>query len=1522
MEGRLARTRIVGLKYDSGEISTENLEFDFRIPNYLPGHAAYILRNGGGKGVFLQALFQPLEPLADWKDGKNTVNHFFFNQEGRPINYTFHVVQEWFIAANKKVVLGASVEPQISTRDRKTVNSSPIDLKAIYFIKELDVNDDYNIFSLPLWDENKKESTSLSDWKRELGLDEKIYVYTDYEQERYKEHIEEFGFDRNTVSILKAINIGEGSFGSFFDGCTDNMGLFHHLLIPTINDKIEGIDSRNKREVSNISSTFLDTLKIAKELPDLLAMIRSIERINDLIEPLKEKFESGEEVVLNVELWKDKGVELLSLFKQLIEEKRDTLTRLEVEKSTLVNSFNDANWMLRNVDYVELCNEKEEIDNEYEHLEAEKKNSDLSLIAGRKKKDNTTIDLELKRISSMNDNLEDLKKSYEALSQSKDMKEAKKEIQLIREFFTSQWDSIFAKWNEEVNRKYRMDLAHKEEINRLEKELVEEREAFSEVNYLVRKLGEQLADFQKTIDQAKGQYGEDVEYVVDELVSELKQEEKIAIGALDLVKEKEEQTTEKILSHKLDISKMEKEVEIISEVLRDTNLLYEDVEVSEETVLACVSSILKKHYSTDVDRTDFLEMSEELQKKLVNLKEQQRIELKQKWIVQEDVFLLEAGDKNNCYIPNSDLVRVRKLLEAHKVECMYGTEFINSLSGQEKDSELRQNPALRYSLVVLDDKFEKLNFSYIEKELIRNYVVLIDKATISTRSITETTNPYLGKQNEATFILKDSSFKLATDRIAFNQWKSSVEQHAEDTDSELQSTNQLIQLAEDALLQIAMHLKVKIRIEVANEILKLEEKQRQVMNAVYQLKFHCSQLEAEQQKIFGERKRIESEIEAIINRLEELSLLRKKIEENKEHTAERTLSIEKQSKIEEKIDDLEDVKTAHHTRNSNNNGSFKIWNEAVNNRFRVLKGLLFQDIQFPIADKYQEIHTADLAMYSFKKHPLSKEENEQFIKYRELKNSISNKNARLGEINAEMNQSRNQIIEIENVLNRSYGSNWKERTIPEKDETHLTYERDQAIEEVLKQEKNVNELLNKMELNLNRLSDVKRKIASKKEDLEADFPKGAVYVQLYDCKKAKAQYRKKRNDLGMQVEETTNKTNVMILFIVDTERAMELLENVISTSSATVRALNEKEKVYALSNPMEYFTTWNVQYSTNMSKKREFHERLTKQINQVKDQIEFSENVPESYKRELVYFLATIRDIGYEDAVSSLNNYLEWAEHNMQDEMKQKQKAEKVIDIWVERSSRRVFEIVQALQLLESRMTVSNWVGERFHLIQYNKNYAFPREMEDIKSLTKEFCLSEIDYYVKKHKKAVDDLTIRDVAKTVNISRLVLRVLGDYPKLMIHIPGIEGALLRGKGKGAIYKEWETINNGSVTTSTKSGGQTLMAKFIVMAMIMRQRVDENSPLFLVSDNPFGTMSAAELLESVFSLLDLLNIQWLVVGPPNTFNVHITTKFHSVHNMSIEVEEGVKKLTKRVVKNHRRYLEHMSILEKPNKSEDVS
>ncbi|WP_413299688.1 hypothetical protein AA0X95_16535 [Bacillus sp. 1P10SD] len=1520
MEARLAKMRIVGLRYDAARIETEDMQFDYTIPDSLPGHGANILRNGGGKGVYFQCLFQTLDPLTSWKGDSNQVAHFFFNADEQPIQYTFHIVQDWYLSLDKRVILGITVIPRLSTREMKNESSSPIELDFFTYVSEPGQNEALDIFDFPLWNEQEKEALPFDEWKNMLKADGHFSVYTKYQREEYLSKIEEFGYDANTVTILKNINVGEGSLERFFTGATDNQGLYYHLLVPALNDKIEGIDSRKEGVYSIVSHSFLDTLKIAKELPDLMAMVDSIEQINDHIYPLKDRFKEGEELKQNHELWQNKGKELNQLLSTMVETKEQQVVKLREEEESRQFDLQIAEWKLQNVDYIEIHQERDELDGQYFLMEEEQKKAEFAEKRLNKEHKQALINLELRRRGSVVEEVDTLKKSLQSLLESEDVKTANQGIQEIVAYFRENWTRIYANWEKEINRNHRSRKAHEQKIEELKNETKIERDKQQQMVLRIHDLTKEMEQFESKLASASSQYGVDLTYHIPETIEETQKErsETETIRNDAIVEQK--RLTDELLSTRIEIAKQEQLLETLGEEIQRAQEQVTAVAAVEKEWIAEASNLLRTSLPQEQDRDGFYDIKKQLSQLLVNKRNEHQAEMRKMWTVQEDTLLIEEGEKIHAYIPNADLSKVKKALDAKKIECMYGTEYLHQLSKEEARRELEKNPALRYSIVILENAFESINFSFIQDELIRNHVVLVDKTQSSKKDKHITTNPFLSKQDEMNYLLKDRSSLFVEDEYEFEQWKASIESQLDNAEVQMELINKTIGRTEKALREIDILLKGKIRLEWEQEVVRLQSQKKSLEEAQTTRK---ETLQRIQQLLVQTDRNIESFnqlIQDLIKKEEELLQLKQEQDTYKGNKKLRTELVSLEAQLLFTIGELEKETESYVTQDANNQSSFQEWWKNTNLNFVSLKGML-EEIQLPVADEHQTIGEGDLRIHSYPRS-LAKEDFHQLTTYRELQNSLSNKNVRVAEINARVDVLNEKITHMEQTLQQLAGVEWKTMESPTEDEVHLVSIVSQLAQSVKEAEKQVTSILERMNANQELMVSVEKRLQRKKDQIDEDYPQGAQYVELTDCQEARATYRKERDIIKQKSNAAKSEITKLSRSIDDIHTTTRLLESMgLATKSLVPETLTQEERVTIVLNPMDYYTKWTHENNTATNRFRVHQDHLRTRINQIKDTIESFTNIPLNYQRELVHFLSVIRDMSFEEAVNSLDNYLDWATHNLQDELEQKEKADKAIDLYCDRQARRIMDIINGLQDLVRKMTLINWKGERVRLAKFNKNYPFPFNHEDIKQSVKDFCLNEIEHYVKRYKERVNDLTVHDVAKTVNISKLTLKALGEFPKLMIHIPDIDGGLLRGEEKFLTYKDWETINIGSTRSSTKSGGQTLLAHFMILSMLMRQRVEDNSSLFIVSDNPFGTMSARELIEATFSLLELLNIQWIVVAPPIA-NTHITSKFPTIHNLKLQAVSGGQVLTKKLVKNYRKYLENISILDNPEDQTDIS
>lgn len=293
---RLLVTRIVGVRYAGDTIRHEDLYLDFSVhPEsaeiVFPGNTAITFRNGGGKGLLLQLFMQPLSPLASWKDGKNKVEHLFFNREQKSIKYTFHVVHKFELDQDRRLLTGISVTPKLVSRDRQKEGSSPIELEYMLFLSEYMADDEtFDITKLPLWDVNTNKAVELAEWKEIIQTEYplKIMQFNRSNEQQYLDLLNDYGILQSTIHTMEVINSAENDVSSFFNKATDNHGLFYKKVVPLTNSAIEA--SVNVTEKLDLVETFSEVLKIAQELPKILQISEAARQLTSILNPLIQSY--------------------------------------------------------------------------------------------------------------------------------------------------------------------------------------------------------------------------------------------------------------------------------------------------------------------------------------------------------------------------------------------------------------------------------------------------------------------------------------------------------------------------------------------------------------------------------------------------------------------------------------------------------------------------------------------------------------------------------------------------------------------------------------------------------------------------------------------------------------------------------------------------------------------------------------------------------------------------------------------------------------------------------------------------------------------------------------------------------------------------------------------------------------------------------------------------------------------------------------------------------------------------------
>lgn len=1531
MEARLAKVRIVGLRYDGGEIHVGNQEFDLTIPgkvHHIPTHALYSLRNGGGKGVFLQNLFQPLDPLVVWnsedKHVGNTVYHYFYNSDGQPIDYTYHVIEEWQISASKKMMIGISIRPTINRREN---SQSAIDLSYLLFQHFYPVDSDLDIFEFPLWDEEAYEALPLEEWKRTLSQSyPDIQTFTMHNRKVYEDILEENGFNKHAISTYVSINSQEGNINGFYKGASDNDGLMGELLIPALNDKIEGIDSRNKHEISTITKTFVETMKVAKELPELLATLQAIEEMHDHMAPLEDLFQDLKKAADRLEEQENKGKHIMSLLNHMQMTKKNLIQKKESECEEIEKEIDKCEWQKENLQYVELYQQLNKNEEDYEELENQKQKIDLHLIKLGQKLVEANKQVFLKKYYDLQERLKEVTTNLAIIENDNDFKNIKKKIQEISSYFAKAWDNIERNWQATMTEYHRSREVHQEEMASYKEDMKKLEGEKNKLTYSKMKYEEELDRFKEAEKEKVTKYGEEVLVFLDDLISKAEDRQSDCERDLTEAIEKGRQGEVKLHECQLSLKAVETNMTHLTRKREEQESQLQKAKEAEEKLLVSISAITKEKLEELPTRIEYEQLKEKVKQVIVK----QESALKQKEVdvrmKEEEFFLLKEGQvegKNDFYIPNMELLQLKRELEEKGFEVLYGAEYLQQFSFEERDLFLKRNPSLPYSVVVINDNLENANFSFLDDKVMRNHVVVVDGIHFSRSEGYQTDNPSLIKISPSNFLPHNKTFDFVTDSYQFNQYKNGIEAEYDN-----------LVFERDELLAISdknEKVLTSINVLLGNKIAK--EMERSLTHLQAELDELQSQKESTEDDIMGateacaeQKEMIETfrkALEEATDKCEELNSWKQGTLAYEQTSMDLTDVLSKLNQTEKHLTELGEQHQKIEVQSINNHDAYQEWYKNTQSIYATLKSMM-PDIQLPQADKTADYDKSLYLNPCRFGNSLPPDDAIKLSNYRELLEERGNRHSRIGKYQSDLEKLQDDMVKLEAEMTEAGLTNWNDDDCPSDVLMVLTA----AVQALEKELKSSEAAQHNVEIDLRHNTERRKEIVSllqkKKEELEKDYPEyGAVYIEIEDIEQEKLKVKTLFKQYRLSKKEKEKEMESLRKEAAEAERIYVALETCQIQEDERVQTLTQQEVTELQEAPGTFHEEWYSHYDTARRKVSNMEEEGGNLIERIRSHAETSEKIPAKYKVHLIGLLESFlkglvgssKEKNYEQSIEILKNYFKWSEHNLRSEKEQKEKAETTVNMWVDRASKRMFAMLDGFQDMEKNMQIKNWKGVLFPLVKFVHEDAFSIEKEEVRYKVRDFCLSTIDILVKQEED-VNNLDIRKVAKRVNAAKILLHVVGEYPRLKVYIPTIDGPLLRGEPLRSHFKDWEALNNGSETSPTKSGGQTLLAQFIVMSMILRQRSASNdSWLFLVSDNPFGKMSAPELVEAVFSLLELLKIQWLVVAPPIT-NVHISSKFNTVFQMDIGVDEGKKVLSKKLMKRKRKYLEEIKILDEKN------
>lgn len=689
---KINRIRIANVVYD-GKYIVDQLIDTCDGQNVLIN-----LANGGGKSVLTQLIMQPIIP--NIKIHKRKMETYLSSKEP-----TF-IMLEWLldntrqptyfltgIVMNKTVTEDNAARIKYFTFTNEYKSASVCDIKSINFISQENGIVKY-----------KSYDSCLNILKDESKKNDKLNIFSIDEQKNYAHSLEEVGIFKDEWKILAKINEKEGGIDDLFDKCEKSDDIINQWILKTISDKLNNGDKLRNMFIDLMEEIVKheDTIKEKEELDDFkLCVDKYIAEVSELLKNMdgqKSVYNELEDIylkLLNYENKKNEEIDKLNedidkcnLEKEMLkyEEFSEEFYRAEVKLNEIIDKIEKNR--------EDLVHE-EEIEKETLNLLNILKAAKIYEEYKREKIEKEAAVFEIKKINEglKDDDVRNIEYSLKC--------EYKNKIELFNENSENQKE-LFIKCDNE-NKKLTSELAENKKMNNdinsqiavccnnIKKFEEEQQKIWNELGLeLIRNLNGQLVE--NEIEEIEKNYKE-----LDEKYNKRIQEKYESIQKND----------ERIAHNQIEITNIEKQIELVIEELNDSQNQLKLFEKETEKIKNILS--------------EFAIEENKLFEKDINLQELRRQRMLT--IEKNDSNLIELDKKQEILYKLKDGgvhidLEVGTVLDKNNIQYETGENYLKNQSQEFQKKILQKNPILPYAYIIFDEK----DYNRVE-ELINNKVL-------------------------------------------------------------------------------------------------------------------------------------------------------------------------------------------------------------------------------------------------------------------------------------------------------------------------------------------------------------------------------------------------------------------------------------------------------------------------------------------------------------------------------------------------------------------------------------------------------------------------------------------------------------------------------------------------------------------------------------------------------------------------------------------------------------------------------
>ncbi|MEH7308754.1 hypothetical protein [Neobacillus drentensis] len=1478
---KIHRIRIVGLKYDGMQKQYKDTTFNFHNDE-TSTNGLIAMMNGGGKGVFLQTIFQILKPGTSWgKQNNRYYQQFFFNNKEQFIPYTFHVLIQWELdgADRASLVTGGmfSAEQRISMSEESGNESKTLEQEAkilptiTFYTREFERKEEAALEHIPLYENGEvAETEGLKDYLKWNGYD----VYRD--TKKHYRILDTYGINRKDWDIMKDINKDEGGVGKYFEGAEDDHSLFQKRIIPTVSQVLH----RTEHQKNDLVEIFKSQASIAKDLPVLLKREQAHKEFLEDIVPFEEHLAKGVEHKEIVLASIQTGRQLLGALEHLKQSEEETQLSLEKDLEKLIIRQANLRFQKDNLEFAKAHREVMDWDKKLV-VEREKHTSKHAIVKEKQeRKAQLDFQLLLKEWSENEQSIRSLSQQIATLEQNSGLEQVNQRMDEIKQEARKQWEQSFLSIQEGVKQYlgYQKFLHKKTgELSQQDKQKTKDIAQLStEIDFLYT----QMHTFESKEAALIHEFGDRLTYDLKGLIESLfKQIEDKKTSLVELqAKEKEssEKQNQLATSHGTLVQSIQfseekcEELKAANEVQKqkEAKLLEKLLGLLDDVTAPFTHSILSK-YGMQIEEI------------LGNNRLQAEQIKKELWETQLDHSLNDEP----FWIANKDVKELKEWIdEKTGIDVFYGTQFLQSLSPAEIAHSLITYPLLPYGLVVSGQQWQKINQQVLTGRMFKSPVPIFLREEMNS------------EYHQPSFVIINGTEKeILSDKNQFTSWKIKIAKQIE----EKKDTLLEIEKTETSLRRILKEIDRFLSSELSSDIEKaLNQEQNALLSKKTQLQEIKTQEEKEKELQLG----LKEQMEKTKGKIDKLT---RNVETLEEFDLEKTLQQEnKRVKLEKEkqkealgLQQQEIGKEHQNTIDLQNqwNQTYVEWKLTTEQNIKEIR-FFIEEASFPADEKADQCEEVP----RLSPH-LLQEINGRIEELKQLQKSKEEQARELLVLQAKKETEKKQQKKLEKKLN-AHDQDWNKATEPDEPLSILENMLQTAQKEAKTAEKEEREqgtAVTVAETSLKHAIELRDK-SGKKVEKHAKQPEQWEDLDLEVKEVEIKDQTKLAKEEVKQAEKRQKETETKIAGY----EGDLLTLSVILKEEAAVFTNDDLEKIK--SQGKACIISWCEEHQAIQEDGQEKHAKIDQSLRNLKLTIE-GKDWEIRFKNELLTTLDHMDTRHYTHIQNIVKNMKRFSQSGLEQLERDKERAEKAQNFWASRASMKVMSISEAIRSMIAKMKLKNERGS-FPLVQLKEDI-LPKKAEDIEPLLKQHFVAAINKITKQFDMIDDNNRLLDeeIKQLISDEQILFVSLRNrYPELLVYNMRTDNAFMYGKPQREHYSTWQTINQGSKTKSDGSGGQKLSARMVMMMMLLSVKSEtDHSWVPLVCDNPFGQAASAHVLDPIFAVAEKLKFQFIVVTPPELVKTEISQRFDAYYKLDFIREKGKEIVSDTIVPAYRIY-----------------